>query len=235
PVEFKVYFLPDNIPSGSIIHGQKDQGGFFVHPVLVVQYDARKNTAHFYSLTSNLPRGIGDLHLYFKLGTHPNETGEEVLRLGRGSKVMTHRTWVNLEKLYSIEWPYLRPWSRDVYVDLSEREKFWEKISRLEASQNRFLYKPLYRDLSWIAEGTILMLLNRPGSPTFGAPVLFLGKSGTDFLYFRIKEIGKLNHVVGRNIEGTKNHLRLKIGRVGETNPGGAPVMYIDGACQDMR
>lgn len=252
-----------------MIHLINKERGFFNHPVLVVDHETDTGICSFYSLTSFPPVAIRDHNMFFRLADafeesstendtedDVEETNEEdeddsaqVLKLARGSHAMGRRTYVNLDRRFRIESQHLSPWEPTVTVDLSEMDKFNEKISSLEATQNRYIYKPLPRDLSWVQPGTILMLNgeekqkrkndgrnNRNISP----PVLVVEVQRSAIRYLRIKELkGRTNLGYPTMPDGKpnkkKNRLLMKIGRVEEKNPGGSPVLYLDEHCQDMR
>ncbi|KAF2662347.1 hypothetical protein K491DRAFT_573079, partial [Lophiostoma macrostomum CBS 122681] len=187
PTPGKVCYLPPGgtIPPTSIVHIQKRQCGFFKHPVLVVSVDSVY--AHFYALTRNPPVAIADLKMCLRLGNTQQEDDPEVLALAEGSCRMQNETWVNLEQRFKIEIEHLQPWSLDVTIAASEKAKLMRKIDWLEAEQNRFIYKPLPRDLSSALPGTVVMLPNPPGSNTLGAPVLILENQYPRMRFLRIK------------------------------------------------
>ncbi|CAI6338386.1 unnamed protein product [Periconia digitata] len=235
PILFKVYYLPGPIRYDSVIHEQKKQLRFFHHPVLVVDYDQSKGQVDFYSLTSNPTQARREVGICLRLGDNHQNDGEDVLKLARDSVPMEVTTWVNLEQRFHIEWKHLEAWALDVRIDEEEIDKFNEKVDQLEASQNRFIYKPISRNLKWINPGAILMLANEGKSSSLGAPVLLVSKSDKFVQYLRIREIGGTLDI-GKRVQGTKHHLRMKIGRSGEkAGPDEAPILWLKDMCQDMR
>jgi hypothetical protein len=122
-----------------------------------------------------------------RLGNTYQDEGSEVLALAEGSCRMQNETWVNLEQRFKIEVEHLQPWSVDVTIAPFEKGKLMRKIDWLEAEQNRFIYKPLPRDLSSALPGTVVMLPNPPGSNTLGAPVLILENQYPKMRFLRIK------------------------------------------------
>jgi hypothetical protein len=193
PITGKVYYLPDpNFIGDSMIHRQNRKLGFFKHPVLVVGMENEKE-ANFYSLTKEPPKAIKELRMCLRIGEHPMDKGGDVLALASGSDTMNMTTWVNLEQRFSIEWYNLDAWLADVRVQLNELDlKLWSRVNELEADQNRYLYKPLPRDMAKLVPGSIVMLLNDESkSSTLGAPVLILENWFPKFLYLRVKEINE--------------------------------------------
>ena len=135
PVVGKVYFLADasNFP-GSIIHRQKQQNGFFQHPVLVTVVD--RDIAFFYALTKVPPNAIRDLEMCLLLGSTTTDQGNRTLRLDKGSSAMQTDTWANLEQRYYIEWHNLCEWAIDVRISPDNMWKQAKRIYELEADQN---------------------------------------------------------------------------------------------------
>lgn len=186
----KVYFVPyaHSVPATSIIHKQKRQDGFFNHPCLVVGL-VQDKWAVFYALSSKPPRAIEELKMFLTMGTTSEEKGPSTLSLARDSPSMSGRTIINLEQLYRIEKGYLCDWSVDVRIAPCELVKINTRVHQLEAEQNRFIYKPIGRDLSSAGPGTVLMLPNYNGASTFGGPVLVVQNDGSRIRYLRIKRV----------------------------------------------
>lgn len=142
PLELlKVYYIPSrkHVSPSSIIHSQKQEGGFFCHPVLLVSKDNRSRTAEFYAITSCPPKAIQDLGMFLPLGNKAFGEGPDILKLAFGSDTMPLSSYVNLDQCFAIEWDYLHEMRNNinVRVDPNEREKLNLKITQLEAQQNR--------------------------------------------------------------------------------------------------
>ncbi|KAF1960264.1 hypothetical protein CC80DRAFT_404767, partial [Byssothecium circinans] len=240
PDLLKVYFLPhkDHILPSSVVHKQKQQHGFFLHPILVVEVDSTRQHAYFYALTRMPPKAIGEMGMCFRMGKSRNDVGDTVLRLAIGSHAMEFETWVNLDQRFSIEWQYLDYWKIEVNVDHSEFRKLNNKVNELEAEQNRFIYKPLWRDLSVVIPGTVVMLMNPTRrSNTLGSPVLVLENEHHRLRILRIKAVHD-NRNLDRNGTGKNKdaaHLCLRIGRFPEQGHNGTPVLYLEHGSPDMR
>jgi hypothetical protein len=185
-----VYFVPDaqSIPATSIIHEQSRQNGFFSHPCLVTNI-VQDKWAVFYAMSSRPPKAIGELKMFLTIGSTSEEKGPAVLSLAKNSPRMNCTTIINLEQLYRIEKEYLGDWKVNVHIDLAEFAKINARVNELEAEQNRFIYKPIGRDLTSAGPGTVLMLPNPKGAPTFGGPVLVVGNDGSRVHYLRIKSV----------------------------------------------
>ena len=103
---------------GSVIHTQKQQKGFFMHPLLVVGVE--KHTAYFYALTKMSPQAIRDLNMCLRVGDSAVETNVNTLKLAKHSRAMQWETWVNLEQRFFIEWRNLDAWYTDVRIDTKD-------------------------------------------------------------------------------------------------------------------
>jgi hypothetical protein len=204
PIPLRVYFIPDGryVPPSSIIHGQKRQNGFFLHPVLVISVDPNQGIVHFYALTSNPPDAIRDLGMYLRFGTTTEDEGEDVLRLAEDSDRMPQVTFANMEQQFRVEYQYLDYWRGNVAIDPNEWAKIERKINLLEAEQNRYIYKPIQRDMKDVEPGTILMLPNPASASTLGAPILVIDVAYPYFRYLRVKEITKSEITTGKFTEG---------------------------------
>ncbi|KAF2035477.1 hypothetical protein EK21DRAFT_45847, partial [Setomelanomma holmii] len=193
PVPGKVYYMPDAQHClGSIIHTQKRQEGFFKHPLLVI--DVESDIVSFYACTKKPPQAIRELNMALRLGTSTVDADWGELRLAPGSNQMTQDSWINLEQRYFMEWQYLGEWAVDVQVDSMELGKVHARVAQLEAEQNRFIYKPLLRNMSTIQPGMVIMLLNGPNSATLGAPVLVIEHKYPNFSFLRIKRFEDNRH-----------------------------------------
>jgi hypothetical protein len=196
PIPLRVYFMPDGryVHQNSIIHKQKRQSGFFLHPILVIRADHDQGIAHFYALTSNLPDAIRDLRIYLRFGTTTVDEGEHTLKLAESSERMQQVTFANMEQLFRVEFQYLDHWRGNVTIHADEWAKIQSKVDWLESEQNRYIYKPLQRSMKDIVPGMILMLPNPPEASTLGAPILVLDVCYPHFRFLRVKEInGKGN------------------------------------------
>ncbi|CAO2658753.1 Nn.00g064760.m01.CDS01 [Neocucurbitaria sp. VM-36] len=236
PTPGKVYYIPDrrHIPD-STIHKQKSQAGFFQHPALVtgVEHDI----AYFYALTSAPPHAISQLNMCLRVGTTTINEGISVLKLADGSVRMQTETWVNLEQRFYIEWKNLDHWAIDVCVDLDDTWKIWRRVQELEADQNRFIYKPLPRDMSVLQPGTVIMLRNRAWSSTLGAPVLILENEYPRFRFLRIKKMDENAHFNSAAKRKTENTYAtcLEISRFPKEGHDRTPVMLLEADSPDMR
>lgn len=237
PTPGKVSFLPDgrSISPDSIIHFQKQQKGFFRHPILVVSVN--EQYAHFYALTSCPPTAIGELGMCLRLGRTTEDEGPEVLRLAVDSLPMTGETWVNLEQMFRIESKHLREWSVDVTIAASEIDKIITKIHWLESQQNRFIYKPVYRSMSRMSVGSVVMLPNPQGASTLGAPILILENNYPQMVFLRIKLICD-NHIFDEPLDNRDFAARRKclaIRRHACYGHDGTPVMLVKEDSPNMR
>jgi hypothetical protein len=102
PVVGKVYYIPDgrNFPT-SVIHKQKQQEGFFKHPVLVIGVE--DSFAYFYALTKAPPVAIREMSMCLRVSESTVDEGLYTLRLAYGSPRMQTETWMNLEQRFYIE------------------------------------------------------------------------------------------------------------------------------------
>jgi len=215
PVPLRVYFMPDGryIHQNSIIHRQKRQNGFFLHPILVTHVDLNQGIAHFYALTSNPPDAIRDLLIYLRFGTTTTDEGENVLKLAEGSERMQQVTFANMEQLFRVEFQCLDYWRGKVAIDADEWAKIERKVSKLESEQNRYIYKPLQRTLKDVVPGIVLMLPNPPEASTLGAPILVLDVCYPHFRFLRIKEINSKGNMEGTDKTKHVRSLGLKLCR----------------------
>ncbi|KAJ4365248.1 hypothetical protein N0V83_008867 [Neocucurbitaria cava] len=236
PSPGKIYYIPDgrHIPN-SLIHKQKRQAGFFEHPALVVGTD--RDIAYFYALTKAPPHAIGQLNMCLRIGTTTVDEGLGVLKLAAGSPPMLTETWVNLEQRFTIEWKNLDNWATDVRVDLDDTWKIWKRVQELEADQNRYLYKPLPRDMSVIQPGTVVMLPNNARSATLGAPVLVLENDFPRFYFLRIKTMSENMHFnpAAKRRNGNPRRLCLEISDRPKIGHDGTPVMLLEAGSPSMR
>ncbi|KAF2256653.1 hypothetical protein BU26DRAFT_404715, partial [Trematosphaeria pertusa] len=238
PLPGKVYYMPDgrHVPPSSVIHGQKRQDGFFKHPILSMGMSHRGKYVHFYAMTRIPPVAIWDLGMCLRLGNTMADEGDLVLKLAKGSRHMQHQTWVNLEQRFYIEWQHLDHWACDVCIDPEEFIKLNKKVAELEAQQNRFIYKPLRRDLSHVELGSVVMLPNPSTSQTLGAPALVLQNHYPHFRFLRIKAI--LDNSLQEGSSNRKAHNRshcLEISRYPKAGHHGAPVLLLELDSPDMR
>ncbi|KAF2801123.1 hypothetical protein K505DRAFT_194055, partial [Melanomma pulvis-pyrius CBS 109.77] len=237
PKAGKVYYLPAGnlVPGTSIVHAQKRQEGFFRHPVLVVLAD--EIYAHFYALTRIPPVAVRDLKMCLRMGRTSVDEGPDVLKLAKDSGPMAHETWVNLEQRFKMEQHYLMDWSVDVRVDPVERFKLLDRVDWLEAEQNRYIYKPLPRDLRALIPGTVLMLKNPRGSATLGAPVVILENQFPRFRFLRIKEVGNnpmWDEPLSERFSRSRRNC-LVIERNPRPGHDGTPVMLLTAESPDLR
>jgi hypothetical protein len=102
PIVGKVYYIPDgrNFPT-SVIHKQKQQQGFFKHPVLVIGVE--DSFAYFYALTKAPPVAIREMSVCLRVSESTVDEGLYTLRLADGSPRMQTETWMNLEQRFYIE------------------------------------------------------------------------------------------------------------------------------------
>ncbi|KAI4615516.1 uncharacterized protein J4E87_008973 [Alternaria ethzedia] len=236
PVVGKVYFIPDGgyFPA-SVIHMQKQQEGFFKHPVLVTDVD--HDFAYFYALTKSPPAAIGEMAMCLRMGNSTADEGIYTLRLANGSLPMQTETWMNLEQRFYIECENLNDWAIDVRINTDDLWKLFRRIQELEARQNRFLYKPLPRDMSLLQPGTVVMLLNNPQSSTLGAPVLIVENQYPYLRYLRIKEFSDNPHFnpTSRRTTGPPRHRCLEICKYPKWGHDGTPIMLVESDSPEMR
>lgn len=232
----KVYYIPDGryIPE-SIIHGQRCQDGFFKHPALVVEVEG--DIAFFYALTKAPPRSIRQLKMCLPLGTTTTNENFDVLKLADGSAVMLTETWVNLEQRFFIEWKNLDEWAIDVRVDPKELCKVWKRVQELEADQNRYIYKPLLRDMSLLQPGTVVMMPNDSRSSTVGSPVVILVNEYPRFQFLRIKQFDDNIHFnsAATKANGSSPARCLEISKQPKMGHEGTPIMLLEPDSPSMR
>ncbi|KAH7380000.1 hypothetical protein BKA66DRAFT_370713, partial [Pyrenochaeta sp. MPI-SDFR-AT-0127] len=236
PVPGKVYYMPNgrHIPY-SIIHQQKQQEGFFKHPVLVV--GVHSHIAYFYGLTKVPPYAIRELKMCLQIGTSTVDAGTEVLKLAYGSALMHSETWLNLEQRFYIEWENLHDWDLNVRVDPNDLWKIWKRVQELEASQNRFIYKPLPRDINLFQPGIVVLLLNGPNASTLGAPVLIIESIYPRFRFLRVKQTDENIHfnLNAKRKNGVDRARCLQISKYPRMGHDGTPVMLLEPESPDMR
>ena len=236
PVVGKVYYIPEGgyFPA-SVIHMQKQQEGFFKHPVLVTDVD--HDFAYFYALTKSPPAAIGEMAMCLRIGNSTADEGICTLRLANGLLPMQTETWMNLEQRFYIECENLNDWAIDVRIDTDDLWKLWRRVQQLEARQNRFLYKPLPRDMSLLQPGTVVMLLNNPQSSTLGAPVLIVENQYPCLRYLRVKEFSENPHFnpTSRRTTGPPRHRCLEICKYPKFGHDGTPVMLVESDSPGMR
>ena len=236
PALGKVYYMPDgrSIPS-SIIHHQQRNSGFFNHPVLVTGVEG--GIAHFYALTRAPPQAIGQLSMCLRLGTTSWDAGAGVLKLASGSAAMRKETWVNLERRFSIEWENLEIWAGNVTIDRHDLWKLWGRVAELEADQNRYLYKPLPRDMTCLRPGSIVLMPNEAGASTLGAPVLVVDNLYPQFRFLRVKifEENMYFNPATKRKHVQPRHMCLEISRRPKMGHDGTPVMLLEPESPAMR
>lgn len=233
--------MPDgkSLPT-SIIHHQQRNAGFFNHPVLVTGVEGGGIT-HFYALTRAPPQAIGQLSMCLRIGTAATDAGPGVLKLASGSAPMRKETWVNLERRFSIEWENLESWAGNVAVDAHDLWKLWRRVAELEADQNRYLYKPLPRDMRNLPPGIIVLLPNEVGASTLGAPVLLVENAYPRFRFLRVKileENGYFNPATWtrtRRKHVQPRHMCLEISPRPKMGHDGTPVMLLEPESPAMR
>ncbi|KAH7094754.1 hypothetical protein FB567DRAFT_12545 [Paraphoma chrysanthemicola] len=243
PIPGKVYHLPDSrYCGGSIIFSQKQQPGFFMHPILAIQVQG--NIMSFYTMTKKLPRAIEDLQMAMRIGKDSRDAGWNVLKLMPGSGYLAHESWINLEQCFYIEVNYVDKWSVDVQVDPTELAKIAARVTQLEADQNRYIYKPLPRRLDLVQPGMVLMLPNGRNSATLGAPIvvmenkpaLFEGDS-PQIGFLRIKRFQDntfFNPICDRPQRGSPD-MCLELSRFPKAGHNGTPVLILKQGSPEMR
>jgi hypothetical protein len=236
PVPGKIYFLPDGKHfRDSVIHNQKQQNGFFKHPVLVIGTDGE--FVQFYAMTKEPPRAIRDLNMALRIGATHQDKGPNILRLAPESDIMLQKTWINLEQRFFIEWKNLDEWAVHVRVHPDNFYKITRRVFELEADQNRFIYKPLLRDMSVIQPGMIIMLPNTPNSSTFGAPIVVIDNNYPDFRFLRVKrfEDNVYFNPGARRRKCSSRTMSLAISKFPSTGHDGTPVLFLDEGSPEMR
>ncbi|KAF2266639.1 hypothetical protein CC78DRAFT_614820 [Lojkania enalia] len=218
PMLGKVCYLPDGktIPKWSVVHAQKCQDGFFKHPVLVIEVEFLY--IYFYALTRVPPVAIAQLGMCMRIGSTQEDEGPGVLKLAQGSSKMYAETWINLEQRFKIERTILVPWSLDVRIAECESLKLNRKIGQLET-------------------GTVVLLLNPPGSATIGAPVVVLENRYPQFRFLRIKAV-KDNITFKEPLHPAYARARqscLVIEHEFRVGHGGAPVMLLEPYSPNLR
>jgi hypothetical protein len=236
PIPGKVYFVPDgrHFPD-SVIHHQKQHSGFFQHPVLIVDTDG--DFVYFYGMTKEPPKAMRDLDMALRIGATREDDGLNVLRLAPDSDIMLQATWVNLEQRFFIEWRNLDEWAVDVRVHPDNLSKITCRISQLEADQNRFIYKPLLRDMSTIQPGTIIMLPNALNASTLGAPVLVIESTYPSFRFLRVKRFtDNINfNPLARRRKGSSRAMSLGISTYPSIGHDGTPILFTEPDSPEMR
>jgi hypothetical protein len=236
PVPGKIYFLPDGRHfRNSVIHNQKKQDGFFQHPVLVVGADGE--IVQFYAMTKEPPRAIRDLDIALRIGAIHEDEGLNILRLASDSDIMLQQTWVNLEQRFFIEWENLDKWAVHVRVHQDDFYKITRRVFELEADQNRFIYKPLLRDMSIIQPGTVIMMPNTPNSSTLGAPIVVIENNYPNFCFLRVKRFEDNVHFKpeSRKRSGSSRARSLAISKFSSIGHDGTPVLFLDENSPEVR
>ncbi|KNG52276.1 hypothetical protein DDE82_000482 [Stemphylium lycopersici] len=236
PAVGKVYYMPDGkYFRDSVIHTQKQQAGFFLHPILVVGLE--KDIAYFYALTRMPPNAIRDLNMCLRVGNSAAEKNFNTLKLATNSPAMQRETWVNLEQRFFIEWRNLDKWYTDVRIDTNDLWKLWKRVQELEAKQNRYIYKPLPRNMSALRPGTVVMLSNEPPASTLGAPVLIIENNYPQFSFLRVKSFNENVHFnsMAKRVIGRPHHTCLEISKVPKIGHNGTPVMLLEPESPEMR
>ncbi|KAF2692178.1 hypothetical protein K458DRAFT_326082, partial [Lentithecium fluviatile CBS 122367] len=210
-------------------HGREDEPTG--HPCVVIEKD--RGLVHFYALTRSPPDAIRDLGIYLRFGTTTMDEGQDTLKLAPGSERMQQVTFANMEQLFCVEYQFLDYWRANVSIDVSEWPKIERKVNWLEAEQNRYIYKPLSRDMKDVVPGVILMLPNPPESSTLGAPILVLEVNYPHFRFLRVKEVnGKGNVDVTDKSRGTRS-LCIRLCRYPDQD--GDPVLLFEPDSPAMR
>jgi hypothetical protein len=231
-----VYFMPDGkYFQDSIIHNQKNQAGFFRHPILVIDVDGP--IVNFYAMTKEPPSAIRELDMALRLGTNTDDLGPTVLSLAPDSNIMLQETWINLEQRFYIEWKNLDDWAVNVQVDRQDLDKVHRRVAELEVDQNRYIYKPLLRTMSTMQPGMIIMLTNAPGSATFGAPVVVIENNYPELHFLRVKRFeDNINfNLEARRNKGTSRQMSLAITKYPRIGHDGTPVMILEPDSPVMR
>ncbi|KAH7085110.1 hypothetical protein BKA63DRAFT_399661 [Paraphoma chrysanthemicola] len=243
PIPGKVYHLPDSRHcGGSMIFSQKQQSGFFMHPILAIQVQG--NIMSFYTMTKKLPRAIEDLQMAMRIGRDSCDAGWNVLKLMPGSGYMAYDSWINLEQCFYIEVNYIDKWSVDVRVDPAELAKIAAHVTQLEADQNRYIYKPLPRSLDLVQPGMVLMLPNGRNSATLGAPIIVMENKPALFEgdspqigFLRIKRFQDntfFNPICGRPPRSSPD-MCLELSRFPKAGHNGTPVLILEQGSPEMR
>jgi hypothetical protein len=236
PIVGKVYYMSDGryFPD-SIIHRQKRQDGFFKHPILVIGVE--DHFVHFYALTKAVPFSIGELNMCLRIGNTTADEGCGFLKLAYGSPCLKTESWVNLEQQFHVEWQNLDEWAVDVRIDVGDLWKLWKRVQELEAEQNRYIYKPISRDMSLLHPGTVIMLCNDRRSATLGAPVIILENQYPRFRFLRIKLFDDNIHFnpASRRLGGNPRHMCLEVSKHPHMGHDGTPVMLIEPDAPEMR
>jgi hypothetical protein len=220
---------------GSIIYNQKRQEGFFKHPMLAM--DVEGDIVSFYAITKKPPRAIQELNMALRLGTSTYDAGWGVLKLAPSSACMKQESWINLEQRFYMEWKYLDEWAVDVQVDPVELGKIAGRVAQLEADQNRFIYKPLLRNMSMIQPGMVIMLPNGPVVSTLGAPILVIENKYPRFGFLRIKRFQDNSHFnpASNRPKCAQPAMCLEISRYMKPGHGGTPVLVLNLGSPEMR
>ena len=207
-----VYYIPVNthIPQNSIIHFQKKQDGFYKHPCLAVQYNDRY--IWFYAMTKRPTDAIIELGMAMQLEHFSTDdtSSSNILKLANGSAKMTVQSWINLGQLFKMEREHLGHWGASVWIAPGESAKLCARIAFLEKQQNRFLYRPVMRDMRNIEPGTIVMMYNEPNATTIGAPAIVLDNHYPTYSFMRVKDISKNRNFIEPLSEYTvKNRMKF--------------------------
>lgn len=236
PIVGKVYFLPDGRHFlNSILWTLKRDQGFYNHPAIIVAVEGK--FVQFYAMTKVPPHAIRELKMCLRVGSTSLDQGADVLSLANSSSRMQMETWVNLEQLYTIEWHNLDDWALNVRVASRQLSKIKQRVTELEAQQNRYLYKPLLRDLSAIQPGTVLMLPNNNKASTLGAPIIVVENAYPRFRFLRIKlqaENPNFNPEAKKKC-GSPRYMCLQLSKHPRIGHDGTPVMLLEPWSPDMR
>jgi hypothetical protein len=219
----------------SVIHKQKKQDGFFRHPMIVTEVEG--DLVNLYAMTKVPPRAIRELNMALLLGSSTEEKGQNVLRLAPGSDLMMQESWINLEQQFCIEWRNLDEWAVHVQADQFDLGKLFRRVLQLEADQNRYIYKPLLRDMSKMEPGMVLMLPNIPNTATFGAPIVVIENNYPNLRYLRVKRFEDNIHFNpnAKRRRGSIRSLSLGISKTPTVGHEGTPVMLLEPSSPAMR
>jgi hypothetical protein len=158
-----------------------------------------------------VPLAIGELNMCLRMGKTTAGEGPGTLKLVHGCPPLKTESWINLEQRFHIEWHNLDEWAVDIRVEIKDLWKLWKRIQELEAEQNRYIYKPLPRDMNLLPPGTVVMLCNDHTSATLGAPVVILENRYPLFRFLRIKLLRDNKHFnpAAKRQNGNPRHMCL--------------------------
>lgn len=208
--------------TASLISTQQFEVGFYRHPCLVTE--VTDDYVYFYTTTTKSKENTSNTDPSLLAGTSSGDAGPNMLRLAVGSGRMPETTRMNLEQRYITVARESDYCSHEIQIDLNDLHKLDNRITKLEARQNRQIYVPLGRDLEAVQPGTVLMLPSTSNDKG-GKPVLVIENKSYALRYLPIKPFEK-NIIFNRNgFRGAPRKLCLAMLKEPKRGHDGTPVL----------